>query len=124
MTAIWRRGEQHQLNMVSTPEMKGQAGTVVILKGRPVILLEDLTDYMLDRGDVVGVATAGVWDFAKGSVAFTPFDEVFVDSAGNVAVTGTFIGVAESVASATDATVSVVFDSFGSPQASSQGSTP
>ncbi len=113
MGAIWRRGEQNQLNLVPTEAMIGSAGKVVVLNDYPVIILEDLTAEMFARGELVGAATAGIWEFSKGDIAFTQFANVFVDAGGKIAETGTYIGVAENAVSASDSTVMVVFDSFG-----------
>ena len=112
MQAIWKRGDQDQMNVAATPPMIGAAGKVVVLADRVFITCEDVTAEMVTADKQIGLATAGIWQIEKGTVAFSQFAEVFVTTGGEIGVAGTFIGIAEKAVATTDETVMVLFSSF------------
>ena len=92
--------------------MIGPAGTVVVAAGRAFITLEDVTTEMVSNGVLVGLATAGIWEFPKSGTAFTQFANVFIASTGVIGTTGTFIGIAENAVGASDTSVTVLLSSL------------
>ncbi|MCL2625150.1 MAG: hypothetical protein FWD31_15935 [Planctomycetaceae bacterium] len=114
MNAKWSRGDQDQMNCKTTTAMVGPAGTVFTASGRVFITLEDVTTEMVTAGTLAGVATAGIWAFPKGTVAFAQFANVYLTSAGALGAIGTLLGIAENAVTTTDETVMVQFSSFAS----------
>lgn len=110
-TAVYRYGDQDQLNVTAVAGDVGVAGSIVPFGAKLAITTADVTA----AGQRVALATTGVWEInaAAGGVTLARGAVVSVNASGEVVGTaGTKIGYAVKAAVPADTTVEVFVKSF------------